>query len=472
MDVRPARTHSHFRHSGRWSHVWLAVLYLCALSLLIVWEYRERLEVLSSECVLRDETRSSSYGRWYSKFLDWASPVTTGHVVTVAIPAELEEVQSNVCLGRAYLADVLRAVSVENPSVVVIDKFFGPNTCSRTPESTEALLRAVREVRAPVVVGESTDGLEEPVGKACLVRRPQLDFGAPNVVRGLTRLDMDAERLPLRWQVLAEAPEEEHGRAGHPEAEAQYADSLMLAAVKLYAPEFVERRSVQRLIAHDDHAYSSLEMPLPRVTTTELLCSAGDAAVRKRWDLECSGQPLPARLLGKVVVIGSENASDLKNVLGRHMFGFQLQAMYMESLLSGDYLRTVPIEASFALFAVFVFVMEGLPVLLVTYRPHWKNKFLLRYAYPRQRYVWVVFWAAVLIVATSVLAFALRFLPPLLIYGDILFIAITRLLHYSAESAEHPLIHAHHHHRKEEHHAKADAAEADAPTLKTESHQG
>lgn len=451
--------------------MWLALLYLCALSLLIIWEYRERLDVLSSECVLRDETRSSAYSQWYSKFLGWASPVTTGHVVTVVIPAELEEVQSNVCLGRAYLADVLRAVARENPSVIMVDKFFSPNACSREPATTDALLQAVRSIHAPIVVGESTDGIEERVGNACLVRKPQLDFASANVVRGLTRLDSETERLPLRWQVLESSPDE-HVQHAEAEPKAEFVDSLMLSAVKQYDPAFAQHRSVQRLIDRDDHAYANLAMPLPRVTTTELLCSSGDDAARQRWGVPCTGQALPARLLGKVAVIGSESNTDLKTVLGRRMWGFQLQAVYVESLLSGDYLRTLPMAFSFGLFAVFVLVMEGLPVVLVTYRPHWRNKFLLRYAYPRQRYVWVVFWAVVLIAGTSVLALALRFLPPLLIFGDILFIAITRLLHFSAESVEHPLVHAHHHHRKDEHHAKDQPAQLEAGSYEAETHQG
>jgi hypothetical protein len=422
------------------SRAWLALLYLGALSGLIVWEYHERLDAFSKECTFQDEHRGNLYSRPYEQFLAWASPASTGHVALVAIPMDAREIQVNVCLGRAYLADVLRAVAKQHPAVVVVDKFFHANTCSRSPASTNELIGAVRDVSAPVVVGESTKGIDETVAGSCLVRDEQLRFDSPNVTHGLTRLQTEPERFPLVWPVLEEKPEE-HAAA----PVVTYLDTLALAAAKAYDPGFVEQRSVRELVAMRDRAYARLDMTLPRTTTIDVLCADGDEAVRNRWDLACKPAAATPRMLGKVVVIGAESPTDEKTVLGRKLWGFELQATYIESLLSGNYLRSLPVWVSVALFIAFVFVIEGLPTILMAYRPQWKRRFLLRYAYPRRRYVWVVFWVVTLLALSTVLSLAFRFLPPLLVFGDILFLAVTRLMYFSAESAEHPLVHVHAH---------------------------
>ena len=429
-------------HGGRGRRILLGLVYLTALSLLIVWEYRERLEVLSSDCELRDQVKSSLYNRPYERFLDWASSGAVGHVVTLAIPSDLEEIQKNLCLGRDYMADVLGALAPQNPSVVVIDKFYSAGTCASAPASTEDLIRAVGALKVPVVIGESTKGLEQQVASSCLVQTSQLDFRATNVSHGLTRVNSEPERLPLRWLVLSSAPEQ-----GSPSSspEAGFADSLSFAAVKAYDPAFTAKRKIRELVVRDDHAYANLAVEIPRITTTQLLCAVGDESIRKKWSLSCSPQPALPNLAGRVVVIGSESSADEKLVLGKRIWGFELQARYIETLLSGDYLGFLPIWWGLVVFALFVFLIEGLPTILIARRPRWKKLPLVRYAYPHRRYLWVVFWAIAIIAVSAVLALALRYLPPLLVYGDILLVAVTRLLFFLAESAEDPFLHAHSH---------------------------
>ena len=437
---------------GRLRRLSLGALYLSALSLLIVWEYRDRLEALSSECELRDQVKSGLYNRPYTKLLDWAASDVVGHVVTLAIPSDLEEVQNNLCLGRDYLADVLRTLGTQHPAVVVIDKFYSASTCASQPASTQRLIETVRSLKVPVVIGESTDGLESKVASACLVRKPQMDFDAPNVRHGLTRLNSELERFPLRWLVVASAPkgsghEMTPGREAVAEdaPKVEFADSLSLAAVKAYDPAFAAQRSIQQLILHDDHAYANLAIDVPHVTTTQLLCSAGDAGTRQKWSVICSGEPALPNMMGRVVLVGSENALDAKIVLQKHMWGFELQARYIETLLSGDYLRYLPLSLGFVIFTLFIFLIEGLPTILHARRPRWKKIVLIRHAYPQRRYLWVIFWTVAVIVVSALVSLTLRYLPPLLVYGDILLVAVTRLLFFMAESAEHPFLHAHTH---------------------------
>jgi hypothetical protein len=440
---------------GRVRRIALGLLYLAALSLLIVWEYRERLEVLSSECELRDQVKSSLYNRPYERFLDWASSGAAGHVVALAIPLDLEEVQKNLCLGREYMADVLRALASQNPSVVVIDKFYSEGACTSTPASTEHLIQAVGALKMPVVVAESTNGLEHEVASACLVRKPQLDFHAPHVKHGLSRLNSEPERLPLRWLVLSSAPEE----SGHPSSskppeptaeipKAEFADSLSLASVKAYDPAFADQAKIRQLALRDDHAYANLAIEVPKLTTTQLLCATGDRSILKKWSVSCPELPALPNLAGRVVVVGAETLTDQKLVLDQRIWGFELQARYIETLLSGDYLGFLAIGWGLGVFALFIFLIEGLPTILVARRPRWRGLPLIRYAYPHRRYLWVIFWTIAVIGISAFLALALRYLPPLLVYGDILLVAVTRLLFFLAESAEDPFLHAHSH-RKE-----------------------
>jgi hypothetical protein len=436
-------------HRGRLRRILLGLLYFTTLSLLIVWEYRERLEVFTQDCELRDQVKSNLYNRPYEQFLDWASSGAAGHVVALAIPADLEEIQKNLCLGREYMADVLRTLAPHVPAVVVIDKFYSAGTCASAPASTQDLAQAVRALKVPVIIGESTNGLEREVASSCLVRRSQMDFGAPNVTHGLMRLNIELERLPLRWLVLSSAPEDARqssSRASDAEVpRAEYADSLSFAAVTAYDPAFAGQRRIRQLVLRDAHPYANLAIAIPGITTTQLLCAEDDESLRKKWSVSCPAQPALPSLAGRIVVIGAEDISDQKLVLDKRMWGFEVQARYIETLLSGDYLGYLPVEWGLILFALFVFLIEGLPTILIARRPRWRKRPFVRHAYPHRRYLWVVFWAIATICVSAFVTLALRYLPPLLVYGDILLVAVTRLLVFLAESAEDPFLQAHSH---------------------------
>jgi hypothetical protein len=413
----------------------IGLLYFAALGLLIVWEFRERIE-LASDCDLVDSApRSAFYTEPYRHFLDWASRDTPGQVVVLAIPLDLEDIQANLCRSRAYMADVLRLVATQHPSEIVIDKFYSPSSCAADPAPTRELVSVVQSLSIPIVIGESTAQAPSKIPNVCLVRKPQLDFGTPNVHHGLTRLNTETERVPLQWRVLpadsAAAP-----------ARVETADSLAWTAVKRYDSAYAARPRIQALIDTDRHPYANLQLDLPRQTTTALFCDLGTPAMRQRWSVQCAGPPQHLNYLGKIVLIGSENASDHRVVLGTSIFGLDLQARYIDVLLSGSYLRALPMAVSFIAFAAFVFFIEGLPTLLEAYRPRWKKKRFLCHAYTRRRYAWVIFWTLIFISTASLGALALRYLPPLAVLGDITFVAITRLLFFAAESTEAPFLHA------------------------------
>lgn len=414
--------------------IFLGALYFGALCLLMLWEARERLQFSSSACDAAPSAPVSPlYDAPYRMFLHWSSHDGPPHVTILYIPAEFEEAQGGLCRGRAFLADVLGVLAAQHPAEIVIDKFYSPYACESSPESTSQLLSVVKSIQVPIVVGESTTFSNREKDGSCLVRRQQLDFGTPNVHRGITRLNADLQNVPLQWLVLP--------LPGKGPEKAQSLDSLAWTAVKEYDPTYAAGPRIQALIDSQRHPYADLDINLPRETTTALLCAAGTPEIQKRWALDCSGPQSTQSLLGRVVVIGSEDSLDQKVVMETRLWGFDLQARYIEVLLSGNYLRVLPFAASFGLFALFVFVMEGLPTLLIAFRPRWKRRWLLHYAYSRRRYIWVSFWAVFFIAASSVMALALRYLPPLPVLIDILFISVTRILFFAAESTETPFVH-------------------------------
>jgi CHASE2 domain-containing sensor protein len=419
---------------SRWKRLLLAALYLLSISGLIVWEYRDHIEAISPSCETADpETKAAFYSVVYKRMLGWASGEKATRVSVVAIPLELEDIQNNVCEGRKYLADMLRTIALEHPSEIVIDKFFGPSGCGEYPEATRELVEVMQSITVPVVVGESTKKVPK-CDETCLARKPQLDFGSANVRHGLTRLDVEAERIPITWKVL---PDESK------EAKAVVSDSLSWAAVKAYDPTFAESPHLRGIVASDRNPFAHVSLRLPRQTSTELLCGAATAEILKRWSVQCTGQERRLNLVGKVVLIGQESSSDSWPVLSGHMWGMDIQASYIEALLSGEYLRALPVWVTFVLFAAFLFVAEGLPTFLEGYRPHWKKRRILARAFRRQRYEWVAFWTVLFIAMSSVLALAAGYLPPLAVFGDIVLVVVTRVLFFATETTEEPFLHQH-----------------------------
>jgi hypothetical protein len=414
----------------------MGVVYLIALFSLILWEYRDRLDLISSACDVSDPIpRSALYSAPYKRLLDYATPESAPHVVVIAIPADLEDIQSNICLARSYIADLIRSIASQHPAEIVIDKFYSPSSCTTFPQNTADLLAVVRSLPFPVVVGESTNTAASMRDQSCLVRKPQLDFLAPNVHRGLTRLNIESEKIPLQWRVLP-------GDA--PSAKAEPVDSLAWAAVKAYDPAFAQSPHLNHLLRTGSHPFAKLHIVLPRQTSTALLCSIGTAAMNKRWATVCSQPTIPLDLLGKVVVIGSEQEPDLRQVLGAPVWGFDLQARYIQALLSGSYLRAIPFWLNFVIFAAFVFAIEGLPTLLEVFRPGWRRNRLLAAAFRRRRYVWVIGWTFAFFLLLTIACIAVGYLPPLIVFGDIALVAITRLLFFAAETFETPLVQSHH----------------------------
>jgi CHASE2 domain-containing sensor protein len=422
------------KHRGRAMRVLLGLVYLLAIVGLVTWELRDRFDEINTSCPGDNAVeRTSAYAVIYRWVFHHANMDSANQVSLVVFPADLQDIHSNVCVGRSYMADVLRLVAAQNPSEIVIDRFYGPNSCKAFPQATAELVSVIQSLKVPVVIGEHADKSEELNAGACLVRTPQLDFGSSFVHRGIVSLNSQLEKIPLQWNVLS---------SEQPEAKVETPDSLSWAAVKAYDPDYARVERIQDLVNSHRHPFVNLNFTLPSQTSTQLFCATGTEEMRKRWSVECTGPVQPPRLLGRIVVIGSETLPDRHPVLGRQLWGVDLQARYIQALLSGRYLRAVTVWFSFIVFGVFVFLIEGLPAVMEAYTPSLKKHPIFSHAFPRRRFIWVTASAVALIVFTSATCLVLGYLPPLAAFGDIFLLACTRLLIFTVEFTEVPLLHS------------------------------
>jgi class 3 adenylate cyclase len=408
----------------------LGAVYLLPLAGLIAWEHRDHLADFTSSCDSPpDVAHSALYSVPYAFFLSRASGDSVSSVSLVGIPNDLAEIQNNVCLARGYLADLVRSIAAQHPAEIVVDKYFGPTSCKAFPQSTADLLAAVQSTSVPIVVGEFTDDAPAERNGSCLVRKQVLDFASPNVHRGLTRLYTELDKIPLQWTVLNSAAA----------SDTTTSDTLSWTAVKIFAPDFAQRPRMKALVDSPTDTFANLNLDLPRQTSTQILCGVGDpqlsSQLRSRWSLDCSGPTSTAPLAGKIVVIGSEDLVDQKIVLGSKVWGYDLQGRYMQALLSGAYLRELPLWVVFVLFGCFLVVIELLPGALQAWFPRLREHLLLRPAFRRKRYLWVVFWTLAFLGITSLICLGFGYLPPLPVFGDIVVVVIARLLFFAAGSS-------------------------------------
>jgi class 3 adenylate cyclase len=414
----------------------LAAVYLIPLAGLILWEHRDHLADLTTDCdTPPNVSHSALYSVPYAFFLSRASGDSVSFVSLVGIPGDLAEIQGNVCQGRLYLADLVRSIAAQHPAEIVIDKFFGPTTCKASPQSDAELRAAVQSVSVPIVVGESLDQAAKERNGTCQVRRPQLDFASANVHRGLTLLFTELDKIPLQWDVLNSATAPSASNAPDP---VTTSDTLSWTAVKIFAPDFAQRPRMKALVDSPTAAFANLNQELPRQTSTQLLCSLGTPDMRARWSADCSGPPSTIPIAGKIVVIGAEDIVDQKTVLGSKIWGYDLQGRYMQALLSGAYLRDLPAWVIYSLFGGFLVLIELVPAALQAFLPRLGDHLLLRPAYRRKRYLWVVFWTPAFLFLASLICLGAGYLPPIAVFGDIVVLVIARLLFFAAGSSEAP----------------------------------
>lgn len=339
--------------------------YLVVALVLIGWELQEGHLYQSEDCALT--TSSPSESMLMKPAYDWvlgaAHLKNSDQVAEVAIESTLKQIPDNVCVARAFTADVLKLIAAQGPRLIAIDKFYGNSSCPDNDPGTLDLLKTIRSMKVPIVVGSSTMPSKGTNTTSCLQLSPQLftPFEDANhlgfstaeawisadgkrvdvpenthhdqpvvVYTGLTRLNEDPLKIPLVWAVF-----DQNGTAV---TEGPPGYSLPLTTAQIVNPALAKDTS---LLEARQQPYANVSDPLPQQTATDLLCTKGTKPLRDRWGIQCPAQTKHVDFKDKVVVIGSQSTSDYPSVPGGQMYGFDLQAHYIAALISGAYLRDI-----------------------------------------------------------------------------------------------------------------------------------
>lgn len=362
---RLRRTWEEWRAAPRWAVAYVLVSLVIFVSghLKMVASFLRKADPCASSTV--DDV---SFPSLYSRLQHWADRPAHRDVVMVYIPENLADIQQNVCKARSYLADVLVNLQDQHPALVVIDKTFGDRSCLTGDDKkhSDDLIHAVSASPYQIVVGMSATNVadKQKRARACLCTTSGLSFNnVSNVSRGLLRPNVDLAKIPLRWQAFELGKSPPVG-----------VDTIALKAFQIYAPEMFRSAEFQDILTRNRAPYADLDSwdrsahvvhatDRDSVSTVDLICSR--KLTRDRWPDDCptvpaypadSGTTTPnvaPSLLGKVVVIGSRDNQD-KVVVGNESFwGYELQAIYLNALLTGSYLLAAPLPAFYAPYALY-----------------------------------------------------------------------------------------------------------------------
>lgn len=234
---------------------------------------------------------------------------------------------------RIALAKILNKIAKQNPSVIVIDKFFSI-ACKDDYEGTEQLKNTLKEIglHTPIVIGMLAPYGTEHSGPVPVLEKSQLfptseSDNINNIHQGIVNIDPDNRKLALTWLVKSDE-----------NAKAKEIDTLAFAAVKAYyqtqsGPSATEYPEVIKLSVLNKNPYISFIDP----AKFELKIPAGKLMKSD------SSENFP-QLRGKIVIIGeSGNQYDKHDsVFNSKMDGFILQANYIEAMLDQRYYESIP----------------------------------------------------------------------------------------------------------------------------------
>jgi hypothetical protein len=250
---------------------------------------------------------------------------------------------ANVCAERDFLAHLLVRINSANPAMIVIDKYFGQDTCPPPDDAgTKALIEAVDTARAnrAIVVGSKTDTVAVSFAggttRQVPVLAPALSFGPDDkhFREGIVNISADNRRLPLQWLIY---PSREAIAAGTRVVR----DTFALSVAKLYDANLMEKSPrLSRLIANGEQPFIGFldihDFKWAHLYASELCDTPRHAP--DQWRHCTSEQPPPEVLTHRIVLIGENDPDrdEFPSIVGR-LPGFYLQANYIEALLDDRY---------------------------------------------------------------------------------------------------------------------------------------
>ncbi len=323
----------------------------------------------ANECELLErgdvEESAAAYSRIAaSGFINLRSRRVT--VIPLREESDPARMLNNVCEQRWYLARLVPQLAASGAAVIVLDKFYGPDSCDKNDKGTFDLVLAVQRSSSPVVVGVGSHAPQADPNNACLIANSSVDFGnrrdangrsgkQPAVEKGLTRLDSDTRKIPLNWFSY---PDDGAFNKGEAPTDTQLG-TLSWVAATLADRDLRKEPRILQLRATAQHPFALFIDPdaFTRADALSILCaSPARKEIVDRYQADCAKYPPPnADIRGRVVVIGEDIAgSDRHTLLGNDVAGVYLQANYIESLLDGHYLKPFGAGWNYAVLALWV----------------------------------------------------------------------------------------------------------------------
>jgi CHASE2 domain len=353
---------------------WIAASIL--LLFLVIWENHEVPSHIE-ECTGTDDRISSlsaaSY-RWLIRLSTALSPNDESvHVLSLTTGEEPDEILTNVCLQRHFIAKLITKLKSDHATVIAIDKRYSNRACISDPAAdTELLTAAQSDNFTKVVIGVEGDVVppaEETMldhRRVCLRPRTHLEF--TNVKYGLIRFDRDIRRVPLSWPVVGST---------------QPFPTLSLTTAEAKNPSIRTRPRLRRILATVENMHlPAAENPFARLyppgvieasSAIKALCGKNANAMTK-WQ-DCSAETSEDNpYSGSIIFIGDHTTADRHESVSGPIYGVDLHANYVAAILSDQIYTPVGDRVSNAVGAgVWFGIVE---LILFIKRPLWKAGFV------------------------------------------------------------------------------------------------
>jgi len=322
----------------------------------IAWQFYLNVgfDVFSSGCGKgHDEAHVSLPEKLYGPFMTLRfHPPTPRAVSLVTISDSVEplRIMTNACDGRKFLSDLVPQLALLRPRVIVIDKYYSEGACT-DPDVNTAFRLALNGPSVPPVVAGQLAVIDSSAA-GCLCLKPAFQFAPPtgpdgtgppaptsNVHLGLTQLNSDIRKIPLQWWAH-DVP----GNNGKAASSDRPVNGLAYVAVQQSDPDVASSADLQWFTANEEHPFGSFPKSFKTSSAMNVLCQSvtGAQLVEQHQWGDCAQVPrTQLYVTGKVVVIGELVDSDLHPFGGGDIYGPQLQASYINSLLEGQYVRSV-----------------------------------------------------------------------------------------------------------------------------------
>ena len=323
-------------------------------------------------CGIAELDESSISAKLYNPLAEWGvhhSGDPQVAIVYIDATTEPAELLTNTCASRLFLAKLVEDLNKLHPNVIVIDKYYSEDACGE-PKTNEIFKAALGASKAPVVLGQPTHPLADSSKlQGCIGLSHGMTFASGSNVRfGLTRLNSDPLKVPVRWPVFDDL---DHPGATPVLLPPEAGDTLALVSAQAQWPSIEKVPPMPKLLDAGTHPYTTF-LGLPNIHAMTAICTAEampvyadgtrvpcDANKCRRDAKSIDGNQLD--LKGKVVVIGDISDQDMQPFPQQvqpfpsgQVPGVYLQANYIQSLLDQRFLTETPVWVTLACLMLFV----------------------------------------------------------------------------------------------------------------------